>query len=316
MDRRRVAVIVAVISAFAVTLIILTLLGGGGGGSGSKTSASGQQGGADNGVTVSGKFGERPTLTIPASNPPSQLSAKVLSAGSGPAVQTGQTVVANYLGETWDPKNGQPNVFDSSYDRQIPEGFPIGTGRVIEGWDRTLVGQHVGSRVLLTIPPALAYGTSTSAAGGNDLAGHTLVFVVDILDALNVDVAATGASVASLPTGLPRVTSEPGKRPAIVSVKGVKPVNKTLSAVLVKGTGPAIDPSKSLAMEILQTDIATGKQTQQTWGSGVTILPAAQVLGVVTALTGQNVGSRAVAVTPARGTTPGVILVVDVIAQY
>jgi peptidylprolyl isomerase len=54
---------------------------------------------------------------------------------------------------------------------------------VIPGWDTGLVGQTVGSRVMLSIPPADGYGkTGASQAGitGTD----TLVFVVDIIDAL------------------------------------------------------------------------------------------------------------------------------------
>jgi FKBP-type peptidyl-prolyl cis-trans isomerase 2 len=316
MDRRRIAVI-AVLCVLAVPMAILTVRSATSGHAATPgSSGSGANGAA--GVKVTGAFGDKPTLTVPDTDPPRQLKTEVLTPGSGSTVQSGQTLVANYLGQTWDPKDGQPNVFDNSYDRKVPSGFPIGTGRVIPGWDKALVGQHVGSRLLLTIPPELAYGTDTAAASGaSELAGHTLVFVVDIVDSLDPDAAATGAVVAGVPVGLPKVTSEPGKKPAIASVKGVKAGTSPRSALLVKGTGPAIDPAKSLAVQIIQTDTATGKQVQQTWGSGgATILTANQVLRVLPALKGQPVGSRAVAVTPNQSTTPGVILVVDVIAQY
>ncbi len=55
-------------------------------------------------------------------------------------------------------------------------------GTVVKGWDDGLVGQTVGSRVLLAIPPELGYGKT-----GNEDAGisgtDTLYFVVDILAA-------------------------------------------------------------------------------------------------------------------------------------
>ncbi len=54
----------------------------------------------------------------------------------------------------------------------------IGIGEVIEGWEQGLLEQSVGSQVLLVVPPDLAYGATT-----NPLAGETLVYVVDILDA-------------------------------------------------------------------------------------------------------------------------------------
>ena len=60
--------------------------------------------------------------------------------------------------------------------------FSIGVGKVISGWDLGLVGQTVGSQVILVIPPDQGYG-----AEGYDSAGikgtDTLVFVIDILDA-------------------------------------------------------------------------------------------------------------------------------------
>ncbi len=53
---------------------------------------------------------------------------------------------------------------------------------VVAGWTQGLSGQTVGSQVLLVIPPALGYGEK-SDTNTNELAGETLVFVVDILAA-------------------------------------------------------------------------------------------------------------------------------------
>ena len=58
----------------------------------------------------------------------------------------------------------------------------IGAGQVIKGWDTGLVGQTVGSRVLLVVPPADGYGSAGSAQAGIN-GTDTLVFVVDILAA-------------------------------------------------------------------------------------------------------------------------------------
>jgi peptidylprolyl isomerase len=77
---------------------------------------------------------------------------------------------------------GTGKQFESSWDRKVPIEAPIGTGQVLPGWDTGLVGQTVGSQVLLVLPPDQGYGTS-----GNSQAGitgtDTLVFVIDILDA-------------------------------------------------------------------------------------------------------------------------------------
>jgi peptidylprolyl isomerase len=271
------------------------------------------------GVTVTGTFGQKPTLTIPATAPPTRLATRVLHAGTGPALVKGQTMVADYLGETWDRKDGQPEVFDNSYDDKLPVGFPIGTGAVLPGWDQALVGQRVGSRVLLTVPPALAYGTGASASADpdNDLAGHTLVFVVDVVGAVDPLAASSGAPAGPLPAGLPAVSSQPGRQPAITSVSGVRQVTSPRSGLLVRGDGPKIDPSRALALQIVETDLATGKETESTWGRGVDVIPGSEVMTMASVLQGQNIGSRAVAVTPPQsGTAGGVVLVMDVVAQF
>ena len=131
--------------------------------------------------TVTAKAGAAPTLTFASSSPPSGLVAKTLIKGNGPEVAKGDYVIAQYVGYIWRTKK----VFGSSWSSGSPFGFVIGASpeQVIPGWDKSLVGQTVGSRVLLSIPPADGYGSagqSTAGITGKD----TLVFVVDIIDAL------------------------------------------------------------------------------------------------------------------------------------
>jgi peptidylprolyl isomerase len=125
---------------------------------------------------TAGAPGAAPTVKVPSAKPPGTLQAKTLIQGTGPVVKKGQTLVAQYDGVLW--RNGK--VFDSSWQHGAPAGFPIGAGQVIPGWDKTLVGQKVGSRMLLVVPPKEGYGAKGSQDGaikGTD----TLVFVIDIL---------------------------------------------------------------------------------------------------------------------------------------
>ena len=137
--------------------------------------------------TVSAASGSAPAVTIPKSGtPPKQLVTKTLIKGTGPAVAKGQTVVVQYIGVIWPPKGGANSgkVFDSSWSRSAPFGFTIGASppQVITGWDKGLVGQTVGSRVMLVVPPADGYGSAGASQAG--IKGtDTLVFVVDILGA-------------------------------------------------------------------------------------------------------------------------------------
>lgn len=109
--------------------------------------------------------------------PDGKLRSAVLIQGTGKKVAKGQTITVNYLGQVYGGK--QP--FDESYSKS-PASFGIGTGQVISGWDKTLVGQTVGSRVVLAIPPEDGYGKQGQPSAG--IKGtDTLYFVVDILAA-------------------------------------------------------------------------------------------------------------------------------------
>jgi peptidylprolyl isomerase len=116
-------------------------------------------------------------ITVPETAPPKKLVVQPLIKGNGAVVTSGQSVKVNYTGVLW--RNGKK--FDASGDNNGgPIDIQIGTGKVIPGWDKGLVGQTVGSRILLVVPPADGYGTRGSPPIGPK---DTMVFVVDILDA-------------------------------------------------------------------------------------------------------------------------------------
>ncbi|WP_443082986.1 FKBP-type peptidyl-prolyl cis-trans isomerase [Vampirovibrio chlorellavorus] len=74
--------------------------------------------------------------------------------GDGTEAKRGNTVSVNYLGTL--ASNGRK--FDSSYDRNQPFTFKLGSGQVIEGWEKGIVGMKEGGKRILTIPPEKAYG--------------------------------------------------------------------------------------------------------------------------------------------------------------
>jgi peptidylprolyl isomerase len=119
-----------------------------------------------------------PGVTIPPGAPSPDLQSATLVQGDGPKVEAGQNVLVQYEGIVW--RTGQ--VFDSTWRSGRPAVIPIGVGRVITGWDNGLIGQAVGSRVLLVVPPDQAYGTGGNPAAGIK-PGDALVFVIDVLDA-------------------------------------------------------------------------------------------------------------------------------------
>jgi len=110
------------------------------------------------------------------------LDRRILTAGSGDMAEAGQVAVVHYTGWLYDedsPDN-RGTKFDSSVDRGQHFEFPLGAGRVIQGWDRGVAGMRVGEVRELTIAPELAYGER--GAGDVIPPGATLVFEVELAD--------------------------------------------------------------------------------------------------------------------------------------
>ncbi len=109
---------------------------------------------------------------------PSGLQYEDTQVGTGPAPETGQICVMHYTG--WLYQDGKKGAkFDSSLDRGAPFEFPLGTGRVIKGWDEGVASMKVGGKRTLIIPPALGYGAR--GAGSVIPPNATLLFEVELL---------------------------------------------------------------------------------------------------------------------------------------
>ncbi len=105
---------------------------------------------------------------------PTSLGVYPIVEGPGPKVKTGDSVSVEYFGQIYpdgsvfNPWTGQPFT------------FTIGSGQVIKGWDQGLIGQRVGSRVALVVPPALGYGDKKQSGIPKN---STLIFTVQIVSA-------------------------------------------------------------------------------------------------------------------------------------
>jgi peptidylprolyl isomerase len=108
--------------------------------------------------------------------PGDDLLESVLFEGEGATVEEGNAIVVRYLGQVY----GGDKPFDENFSADQPTSFAIGTGGVIKGWDETLVGKKVGTRLVISVPPNKGYGKE-----GNKDAGikgtDTLYFLIDIL---------------------------------------------------------------------------------------------------------------------------------------
>ena len=114
-----------------------------------------------------------PNVEIPDAEAPSDVQISVLKEGDGIEVGAGDTTLLHYHGVDW----ATGESFDSSWTRGAP--ISIQGNTYVEGFVEALAGQKVGSQVLVTMPPSKAYGEEGSS--DHELAGQTLVFVIDIL---------------------------------------------------------------------------------------------------------------------------------------
>lgn len=102
-----------------------------------------------------------------------QFKIEDIKIGTGAEAVGGTIVKVHYAGTLVSGEE-----FDSSYKRGEPFSFVLGSGQVIAGWERGLLGMKVGGKRKLTIPPQLGYGDS---AVGSIPAGSTLLFTVELL---------------------------------------------------------------------------------------------------------------------------------------
>lgn len=114
----------------------------------------------------------KPTLTIDtASTPPADLIAVPVIRGSQRVVGPNDYVMVHYRMYSW--KTGQ--LVEDKF--AAPVGGVI--SETIEAWKLGIVGQPIGSRVVLVAPPKVAYEKASHNPPVE--AGDTVVYVVDIL---------------------------------------------------------------------------------------------------------------------------------------
>lgn len=120
-----------------------------------------------------------PQIAKPEGDAPEDLVSDYLIEGDGEEVQEGQTVVVDYVGARWE--DGE--VFDSSWETGTPAALSL--ENAINGWTEGLEGKKVGSRVMMSIPADQAYGTEEDLGEDSGYPTGDLVFVVDLLAAVD-----------------------------------------------------------------------------------------------------------------------------------
>lgn len=239
-------------------------------------------------ITVTGKFGAKPTVKFKAPWAIDKTRTKVLSEGKGATVQKTGTVEVNYEGV-----NGRTGeTFDESFSRKQSVAFPL--DQVIPGFQKGLEGQKVGSRVLIAMPGKDGYDASGGSPQAGIQVGDTLIFVVDIVSTTLT--GPEGKTVAPK-AGMPAVKDSGGK-PEITIPKG-DPPSKLQVAPLIQGTGKTVAETDTITVNYQAVSWKTGKVVDQSYGKAPETGPLAQLIpGWQQGLKGQKVGSRVELVVP------------------
>jgi len=86
-----------------------------------------------------------------------ELIIEDVTIGEGEKAVVGKRVMMHATGTLEDG-----TIFDTSYTEAHPYIFTLGENKVIEGWERGLIGMREGGQRILTIPPRMAFGTESS----------------------------------------------------------------------------------------------------------------------------------------------------------
>jgi peptidylprolyl isomerase len=125
----------------------------------------------------------QPGIVLQELDKPKTARSEVVKAGGGAVLKKGQTAVLHYTAWTWPDSNGdKPAVIDSldTWSSGIAEDVALTTsdGVLPPKAIDAIVGQKVGSQLLVVLPPKDGYGKNPPAGATAD---DTVIFVIDVL---------------------------------------------------------------------------------------------------------------------------------------
>lgn len=261
-------------------------------------------------VEVSGKFGQAPKVKIPKDlEPGKKLKVSTAIKGSGEKIAAGDTTFVKYAFYQWakktgdDAKGSTSKQIGSSFDPQQQQAAdkPLVLGKSgVKGLDKGLVGQTVGSRVVLEIPPGQGFGQEGQQLGVSP--SDSLVFVVDVQGAAHKNAGPQGTEKKLDDKDLPKVENgKPGEAPKVTVPKADAP-DKLQTKVLTEGTGKPLAKGDQAIVNYQGQLWRNGKVFDSSYQQGVPakfpIGTGGTVPGFDKGLTGQKVGSRVMLVLP------------------
>lgn len=223
-----------------------------------------------------------------------ETTAKVVTQGTGQVVNKTDMVVANALFVSGKTGKTLEDTFAANQPQQIP------VNQWIPGVAKGMLGQKVGSRMLVAMAPADA---AALIAQGNPQSGitadETLVAYVEIQ---KVGFKGEPCKVVTSKEGLPEITAADGKAATMKPTTAAAPKQAT-AYVLKEGTGPVVNAGQTLSSHYTGMLWTNGTKFDSSYDHGKEPTPFSIGVGQVIpawdkCLTGQKVGSRVLVVAP------------------
>lgn len=230
--------------------------------------------------------------------------------GDGAELEDGQMMMLDYVQVSG--LDGSETY--STYDTGVSEPVELSTSYLETTLHDTLVGAHIGAKVLWAVPD--------SSGAGSTIIALTVAGVTDVLD------RAEGTAVAPV-DGLPVITLAEDGTPS-VDFAGATMPTELVSQDLITGTGEVVAEDQTITVHYTGW-VWDGDQFDSSWDAGspatFTLSTGSLIDGWVQGLVGKTVGSQVLLVIPPdlgygdteQGTIPAgstLVFVVDILAAY
>lgn len=282
----------------------------------------------------SSEVGVEPTV-VSSTAPPRETMVQVLHEGTGKPLAAQDVLVADTKAQIWSTAGLALPAFVNTFTggrllfRALDQTVP--------GWRKALPGVKVGSRVLMVTPPQDGFGREGNpgiSVGKDD----TVIWLIDVVDAMPIDAVATGRPGEPATKRLPTVTA--GRNPTITMPGSAAP-RELVARTLIRGPGRKIAEGEVILAQYTGVLWRDGREFDTSWRPdrgpfSARVAPTdprtgepGVIQGWVEGLVGRRVGSRILLVVPpslgyGSGGSPQVgirgtdtlVFVVDILAVY
>ncbi|WP_256921957.1 FKBP-type peptidyl-prolyl cis-trans isomerase [Leifsonia sp. NCR5] len=252
-----------------------------------------QPGDTSKSITVDGKFGATPKVTIPTPLKTTDIERSVVIKGNGAMVKGGDSIgiaLVAYNGTT-----GKELTPAAGFDGQPAQSIKVDDKAFVPGLVRAVECLPLKSRVVLTSTTKEAFGDA-DVSSLKLKASDPVVFVADLVE--KEPTRATGKSVTP-PEGFPTVKLAKDGAPT-VTIPKTDPPTETKIGVLKQGDGAEVKATDTVTIQYSGLLWRNGQVFDSTWAKGQAYSGVASqfVPGFTKALVGQKVGSQIIAIIP------------------